>query len=826
MWRIELTICLCLLGVVGSQAQNLPGYRISNNVLRVESRNDWRGWDIAVGAAQISLDGTVTPTFLRKRVNIAREEGTSIAGSNEHLANLVFDGDLTTAWEPDLEAPERDWWMQVQLPRVVVVDSVVLRFVDEERGQPFLQFLVAGWRRHPPLDAKRYVILGTEVSAFWEIFRTDRPNRTERRISFVPRTTEKANDAFEGDALEVLHIQVTGSDGLRLREIAEGVWNALPPQERGAVDYYRRSPSGRQTLTTETIHRQLDPERQGRVRYFLRERPRLAEVEIWINGDNLTHGLIKRGARNTIVSRGREYNIYSVVTDGNPTSGPTFSSGSISYFLDLGTRFWVDELDFLTDYPSGGAVRYAVDLSDGALAPDGSVLWARDAIDDNVAANFRHYDIPPRRVRYLRFRADSSAPISLTEVMLYGEGYVAEAVVTSPMIELGGRRGLVSIEWDVDTPVGTRVDIQTRTGPTIADSLVYLDSDGNIVTEERYTTRLPRVKRGEIIVHKVGGAGFSSWSDVYVHSGEEIRSPRTERYLQIRARVLADTISKFGPPAELRAIRIRLADLYTDKIVGEIFPTRSLTVGTAEPRTFYLRPSFSNGDQGFDQIRIVATAPTELDIVSVAAGSDADFRAGSPTIFTGSQLQRHATGADSLVLQLPRLLRRGIERVEVRLRSTMYGHIAAFDAAIRASDAQGSWQVVEVGDTVDDIPSETNVVISVEDNRVLSPLRVEPLVLTPNGDGINDEAYFHFEVSRATGPKQVRFDIHDLGGHRVRQLSRSRLDPRGAYVVTWDGRDDGGRPVPPGTYLVRVEIDAASDRATATVRLATVTVAY
>ena len=792
----------------------------------MESRNDWRGWDIAVGAAQISLDGTVSPTFLRKNVNIAPEEARAIAASNEHLASLVFDGDLTTAWEPDLEAPERDWWLQVQLPRVVVVDSVVLHFVDQDQGEPFLQFLVAGWRRHPPLDANRYVILGTEVSAFWEVYRTDRPNRTERRVSFVPRTTEKANDAFEGDALEVLHIQVTDSDGLRLREIAEGVWNALPPQDRGAVDYYRRSPSGRQTLTTETIYRELDPERQGRVRHFLRERPRLAEVEIWINGDNLTHGLIKRGARNNILSRGRTYDIYSVVTDGNPTSGPSFNSGSISYFLDLGTRFWVDELDFLTDYPSGGSVRFSVDLSDGALAPDGSVLWTRDAIDENVAANFRHYDIPARQVRYLRFRANTRDPVSLTEIMLYGEGYVAEAVVTSPMIELGGRRGLVSIEWDIDTPIGTRVDIQTRTGPAIADSFIYLDNVGNIVTEQRYTTRLPRVKRGDIITQEVAAAGFSGWSDPYVESGEEIRSPRNERFLQIRARVLADTTSKFGPPAELRAIRIQLADLYTDRIVGELYPTRSLAVGTPEPRTFYMRPSFSNSEQGFDQIRIVATAPTELDLVEIAVGSDADFRAGSPTVFAPSQLRRVATGTDSLVLQLPRMLRDGIERVEVRFHSTMYGHIAAFDAAIRASDSQGSWQLVDIGDTIDDIPSESNIVTSIEDNRVLSPLTIEPVVLTPNGDGINDIAVVRFDVSRATGPKQVTFDIHDLSGHRLRQLSQSRLDSRGSYEIAWDGRDDAGRLVPPGTYLVRVEVDALSDRAEGTVRLATVTVAW
>jgi len=826
MWRTEAVVCAFLLGAAVAGAQELPGFTIRNNVLRVETGDDWRGWDIAVGAARISEDGTVTPRFHRKRVNVAVEEGSAVAASNEHLAHLAFDGDLTTAWEPDLEAPERDWWMQLQLPRVVVVDSVVLHFVDEDLGQAFLQFLVAGWRRHPPLDASRSVILGTEVSAFWEVYRTDRPNRTQRRISFVPRTTEKANNAFLGDALEVLHIQVTDSDGLRLREIAEGSWRTLPEEDRGAIDYYRRSPNGLQTQTTASIHRELAPERQGRVRYFLRERPRLAEVEVWVNGDNLSHNAIKRGARNTILSRGREYDIYSVVTDGNPTSGPSFSSGVISYFLDLGTRFWVDELDLLTDYPSGGAVQFSVDLSDGTLAPDGSVQWTRDAMSDNVAANFRRYVIAPTRVRYLRFRAGSSAPISLTEVMLYGEGYVAEALVTSPMIELGGRRGLVTIEWDTRTPAGTRVDIQTRTGNTIADSLVYFDNVGNIVTEERYTRRLPRVKKGGIIVHKVPGPGFSSWSHPYVESGEEIRSPRTEKFLQIRARVLADTTSKYGPPAELSAIRIHLADLYTDEIMGEIHPTRSQRVGVPEPRTYYLRPSYSNSDQGFDQIRIVATAPTTLAVIDVAAGSEADFRNGTPMLFIGSQIQRHTSGLDTLILQVPRMLRRDVERVEIRLQSTMYGHVAAFDAAIRASDAEGSWQLVEVGEAVADVASETNVVIAVEDNRLLSPLRIEPVLLTPNGDGINDEAIFHFEVSRATGPKDVTFQIYALGGHRVRQLSRSRLDARGSYQVTWDGRDDGGDPVPPGTYLVSVEVDAESNRAEATVRLATVSIAY
>ena len=206
-----------------ADGQESMGYSLRNNVLRVETRDHWRRWDIAIGAATITSDGSVFPRFHRKQVNVA-VEGRADAGSNVHLAQRVLDGDPATFWEPDLRGPEEDWWIQVQLGRVAVVDSVVLRFVEEDLGEPFRQFLVAGWRRPPPTEPSRYNIFATEVSAFWNLFRTDRPTTEQRRFQFVPRTTERATDSFQGDPLEVIHILVTDSKGLRLREVAEGIY--------------------------------------------------------------------------------------------------------------------------------------------------------------------------------------------------------------------------------------------------------------------------------------------------------------------------------------------------------------------------------------------------------------------------------------------------------------------------------------------------------------------------------------------------------------------------------------------------------------------------
>ncbi len=72
--------------------------------------------------------------------------------------------------------------------------------------------------------------------------------------------------------------------------------------------------------------------------------------------------------------------------------------------------------------------------------------------------------------------------------------------------------------------------------------------------------------------------------------------------------------------------------------------------------------------------------------------------------------------------------------------------------------------------------------------------------------GCNERAHSPFTVtpnpSRGpaliAGPPRARVTIFDLAGRRLRE---SVLDDRGGYL--WDGRDDAGRPVAPGIYLVR-----------------------
>ena len=78
----------------------------------------------------------------------------------------------------------------------------------------------------------------------------------------------------------------------------------------------------------------------------------------------------------------------------------------------------------------------------------------------------------------------------------------------------------------------------------------------------------------------------------------------------------------------------------------------------------------------------------------------------------------------------------------------------------------------------------------------------------PTDDGINDQAEIRFTIYRLIRERRIEVGIYDLSGRQVRELSLRRENPSGDHAVVWDGRDDAGALVRPGTYLVRVSFSA------------------
>ncbi len=78
-----------------------------------------------------------------------------------------------------------------------------------------------------------------------------------------------------------------------------------------------------------------------------------------------------------------------------------------------------------------------------------------------------------------------------------------------------------------------------------------------------------------------------------------------------------------------------------------------------------------------------------------------------------------------------------------------------------------------------------------------------PQLAAPAPNPFNPQTDLAFEIGDAG---RARLAIHDAAGRLVRTLADEPL-PAGRHVRAWDGRDDAGRRVSGGAYLVRLTVD-------------------
>lgn len=90
---------------------------------------------------------------------------------------------------------------------------------------------------------------------------------------------------------------------------------------------------------------------------------------------------------------------------------------------------------------------------------------------------------------------------------------------------------------------------------------------------------------------------------------------------------------------------------------------------------------------------------------------------------------------------------------------------------------------------------------------------VRPRIVTPNGDSRNDIIFFDFDTSLAGLPLDT--SVVDIHGAKIADLT---LDATDDSLLTWNGKDTGGRDVPAGIYIYSIKI--GSRLATGTVVVA------
>ncbi len=159
--------------------------------------------------------------------------------------------------------------------------------------------------------------------------------------------------------------------------------------------------------------------------------------------------------------------------------------------------------------------------------------------------------------------------------------------------------------------------------------------------------------------------------------------------------------------------------------------------------------------------------------------------------------------------------------VEFEARVLRFG--AEFSGWVYDSREPDLKQSVNPGDATISFVGDVLTVRTPAAGDLLQRLEIQPRAFTPNSDGVNDEAAISFDLHELTDTRPVDVRIWTLHGRLVRRFAPALLSSGHPPPYRWNGRDDAGRLVPPGVYLVQVELDSDTGRQTAT---ATLSVAY
>ena len=857
-----------ILVLTGSELWGQTGYRLDRPARQIvaDTQEHWVGWLFPVGTLEAdavgvrprrwtletnAVDGIVD--FLRERppdhlADTASEEITLLdavdGDSNRDGLPAVLDGDPSTYWEP-APLPEgaelaTQWWFTLDPGRLVVLNRIVLRFVDEDvGGDPFYLFDVLTSDGQKPNSAT-----AGQSLEYLPVLQLLTPNTTQRlfEIDF----SDAPSDARKNVA-RYLQVVVRGSRLGRAEEIDAATYEEFPEEDRGAVDYVKRLGDGQLLVVPEENYRRLPEDRQGPIRYYRRERPRLAELEIWEEGEDLARRLLDRGG--------------SITTQPPSTANPgdMFDGDISSSFLvkpyraereliaDLGSFFWISNLQMVNNLRGGGQSftfgNFQLDFSDGSRRVDGSLNWVTakrieqpirtvpvvarvlSEIHRSGVQSERH-SFAPIRARFFRllYENDDEWVISraqaypLTELRMFGEGYQPRVSLESPLIDLQGTRTLTAIEWDVETPPETRVLLQTRTSSTKSEINHYFNGLGKEVTAEKYDKLKepnpkvelpPNTLRGDIVIEEVMGSDASAWSDPYQVSGSRITSPSPRNFVQMRATLVSDSPEA---AATLRSVRLKYAEPLAERFLGEVTPARVESLAVERPFSLYVRPDFGRANPGFDGLLL--TAPDGLSLerfTRLLAGPEQELmEAGDPSSFVIADAAQLGTAGDSLLVAFP-LIEPDADLEVLRLDFTgrLYsigGQVQAF--ARFSGDGETVWQQVDGGNAVDGVDSNRLLVVGIQERRQLMTAFELPAGFTPNGDGVNDEAVLRFAVVLVGASRAVAVSVFDLSGRLVRTLRQQEAVSSGFYEMRWDGADAGGERVPPGVYALRFHVEA------------------
>ena len=761
----------------------------------------WDTWRAPVGLTQIGEAGQLQLTKFNRNINAvadahrfsykSKNRGTVSGGiweanSNPAEAGNIIDGDPLTFWRPDPADEVEDWAIEIDLGRAVLASEIRLSFPDEEGARPFRQFTV-------------YASTGTRISVQEDlvllnpVFRTTQPN-SANEIAIPLRFLSQA----------------------RFLEVDSGL-----DFDPASKDDYRVV----QRIRIEVEEQQADAA--------------LAEVEVRSLGDNISIGAEQRGSFVNGINSVDPKNLFDADMNTNNLIGSSFGSqgwkdGGVWFGVDLGAVFFVDGLFVYSFRPDEGVVGFSINglgpgytvlYSDGAQSL-GSDLPVPDAFDytelfthafdgsglgsfiDNNRERllYVNYAFKPRKMRYFFWhgiRDTGWGIVKWAEFMLFSPGYPAEVTLQSDFIDLGeiagdGRPKVIeSLKWDAELPPGTRLQLRSRSGNTLAPVFTFFNKIGEEVTEEKWKSS-PKVLRGPIDTTLVVGEDWGDWSNVYQTSGEAFQSESPRRLILLEM-ILSTEDPELAPT--VNSLSVEFEDALLQGALGRIEP-RDAQPNEDTRFTYTLLPQTEAADSGFDRLRLIVPSRVRTD--------DLTLRIGDKTVAP----ERIEQIGDSLFIALPRTIT--ADSIKVAFTTRVLHNATLFPLDLGLAVRPGLWQSVEPAERRSNIVMLPDLTRS---RQLINGFALASPVITPNGDGANDELDMRFVVFKLDAATPT-LRLYDLAGRQIAAVQAAPTET--GQRVIWTGRDAAGDLVAPGLYLYRLDLgaDAGSDTRTGTIAVA------
>ena len=421
---------------------------------------------------------------------------------------------------------------------------------------------------------------------------------------------------------------------------------------------------------------------------------------------------------------------------------------------------------------------------------------------------------------------------SISEFQLFAQGVPQRAIYKTKVIHLGEPVNFGRLFWQatkfrmvdgipVETPDATaQVKVEVRTGldddPAVYHE--YMDTGlERVVSRDHYEnalrTRFVRITAASDLSERQpkpgvrASIGYDSdhwtfWSAPFVESGQPINL-RNGTYLQFRVTMESGSFDDF---VRLDSLWIETAPLLAANVRGEVAPLddpqpiggiTQVPLGETIKFVYDLQADFEAVDTpGFDLLRIRTGHQTELKSLQLGEGRTETAPA--------AVIQE----PEGLLIHLPeRITRANNPPIRIVFGTEIFEFATTFQGEVLDSERDVLPQPVVGADVGEALSTNSLRVLGTTEQKTafIQNLASSSRVFSPNGDGINDELRVAYSLFRLPEAVPVVLEVYSLDGRRVAFVEAGSQNA-GPQSLRWDGRDETGRLLLPGLYLMALDL--------------------